>query len=169
MRLLLRVSFRTHQNSSSNKYGISWIRAEPDKLLGFVLKLLELQGIGLVLFLSGGNSLVDEYSISVIARNRIKRVVLLSENLSSLNFCRRSLVVGELLVVKLSSPRSCRWQTLGRQTLVVALSLLANSCWRRRTRARALVVGKLLALANSRSRSRQNRALVEIAHSLLLR
>ena len=36
----LEYLFRTRRNSSSKKYGVSWISAEPDKLLCFVLKLL---------------------------------------------------------------------------------------------------------------------------------
>ena len=107
---------------------------------------MELRGIGLVLFSSGGNSLGDEYGVLVIARkNRIKRDIGVGVvgKLFIVELLFRALVLGELVVVELvvlelSSSRSCCWQTLGIGKLALALSSSANS-WRRRTRALALV------------------------------
>ena len=105
---------RRDESASETKYGISWIRSRPDKLL----RAKRTQALGvtrnqpraqtslvarncsrrLLLGVSFSNSSkLLKYGVLVIARrNRIKRVALSSANLLANSRCR-ALVVGELL------------------------------------------------------------------------
>ena len=134
---------RRDESASETKYGVSWIRLRPDKLL----RSKGTQALGvtrnwpraqtslvarnrsrrLLLGVSFSNSSkLLKYGVLVIARrNRIKRVALSSANLLANSRCR-TLVVGELLVLggialysKLRSPRN-------RALVEIALSSLAN-------------------------------------------